>query len=112
MENVWQFMRDNWLSNRIFKSYEDIVALCCQAWNNLIDQPWKIMSLGCANGRRSMTVGISNLESVVVGMAVNVSKVEGAFVGNLSRTGNLSVNRIIDPIIVVLLNQEFMLFYF
>ena len=21
------------------KSYEDIVALCCQAWNNLIDQP-------------------------------------------------------------------------
>ena len=20
--------------------------LCCQAWNNLIDQPWKIMSLG------------------------------------------------------------------
>ena len=36
---------DNWLSNRIFKSYA-IVALCCQAWNNLIDQPWKIMSLG------------------------------------------------------------------
>ena len=31
VENVWQFMRDNWLSNRIFKSYEDIVALCCQA---------------------------------------------------------------------------------
>ena len=29
VENVWQFMRDNWLSNRIFKSYEDIVALCC-----------------------------------------------------------------------------------
>ena len=23
-------MRDNWLSNRIFKSYEDIVALCCR----------------------------------------------------------------------------------
>ena len=45
VENVWQFMRD-WLSNRIFKSYEDIVELCCQAWNNLIDQPWKIMSLG------------------------------------------------------------------
>ena len=46
VENVWQFMRDNWLSNRIFKSYEDIVALCCQARSNLIDQPWKIMSLG------------------------------------------------------------------
>ena len=46
MENIWQFMRDNWLSNRVFKSYDDIVALCCEAWNNLIDQPWKIMSIG------------------------------------------------------------------
>ncbi len=27
VENVWQFMRDNWLSNRIFKDYNDIVAL-------------------------------------------------------------------------------------
>ena len=26
-ENVWQFMRDNWLSNRIFKSFDDIVDL-------------------------------------------------------------------------------------
>ncbi len=46
VENVWQFMRDNWLSNRIFKSYEDIVDHCCFAWNRLVDQPWLIMSLG------------------------------------------------------------------
>jgi putative transposase len=46
VENVWQFMRDNWLSNRIFESYDDIVALCCEAWNNLVDQPWRIMSIG------------------------------------------------------------------
>ncbi len=46
VENVWQFMRDNWLSNRIFKSYDDIVALCCDTWNNLVDRPWKIMSIG------------------------------------------------------------------
>ena len=26
VENVWQFMRDNWLSNRIFKSYDDLVV--------------------------------------------------------------------------------------
>jgi len=44
--NIWQFMRDNWLSNRVFKSHGDIVALCCEAWNKLIDQPWKIMSIG------------------------------------------------------------------
>ena len=44
-ENVWQFMRQNWLSNRIFKSFDDIVNHCCYAWNTLIDQPWKIMSI-------------------------------------------------------------------
>jgi putative transposase len=45
-ENVWQFMRDNWLSNRVFKSYDDIVNHCCDAWNRLVDQPWKIISIG------------------------------------------------------------------
>ena len=45
-ENVWQFMRDNWLSNRVFKSYTDIVDHCCDAWNKLMDQPWRIMSIG------------------------------------------------------------------
>jgi len=45
-ENVWQFMRDNWLSNRVFKSYDDIVNHCCDAWNRLADQPWKIISIG------------------------------------------------------------------
>ena len=46
VENVWQFMRDNWLSNRVFGSYADIVDQCCHAWNKLVDQPWRIMSLG------------------------------------------------------------------
>jgi hypothetical protein len=31
VENVWQFIRDNWLSNRIFKSYDDLVDHCCDA---------------------------------------------------------------------------------
>jgi transposase len=44
-ENVWQFMCDNWLSNRIFKSFDDIVHHCCDAWNKLIDQPWRIISI-------------------------------------------------------------------
>jgi hypothetical protein len=45
-ENVWQFMRDNWLSNRVFRSYADILDHCCYAWNKLIGQPWRIMSIG------------------------------------------------------------------
>jgi len=46
VENIWQFIRDNWLSNSIFKSDDDIVATSCEAWNKLIDQPWKIISIG------------------------------------------------------------------
>lgn len=30
-------MRNNWLSNRVFKSYEDIVDHCCYAWKTLQD---------------------------------------------------------------------------
>ena len=45
-ENVWQYMRDNWLSNRVFVSGRQIVDHCCDAWNKLIDQPWTIMSIG------------------------------------------------------------------
>ena len=29
----------------VFKSYDDIVNHCCFAWNTLVDQPWKIMSI-------------------------------------------------------------------
>src|SRR3954449_11775309 len=46
VENIWQFLRDNWLSSRVFGSYADIVDHCCSAWNRLIDQPWIIMSIG------------------------------------------------------------------
>jgi hypothetical protein len=55
-ENIWQFMRQSWLSNRIFKSFDDIVDHCCYAWNTLIGQPWKIMSIA---RRDWATVGYS-----------------------------------------------------
>ena len=46
VENIWQFIRENWLSNRIFTSYRDILDHCCYAWNRLIEQPWHITSIG------------------------------------------------------------------
>jgi transposase len=46
VENLWQFLRNNWLENRIFQSYTDILDQCCDAWNKLIAQPWRIMSTG------------------------------------------------------------------
>ncbi len=53
VENVWQFMRENRLSNRVFQNYDDILDHCCQAWNNLVSQPERIASIGTrkwANG--------------------------------------------------------------
>ena len=46
VENIWQFLSENWLSNRIFPSYNDILDHCCFAWNQLTEQPSKIMSIG------------------------------------------------------------------
>jgi len=38
-------MRDNWLSNQVFTPNDDIIDHCCEDWNKLIGQPWKIMSV-------------------------------------------------------------------
>ena len=52
VENIWQFMRDNWLSNRVFTSYDNIIDHCCEAWNKLVHQPSRIMSIGRRNWAR------------------------------------------------------------
>jgi transposase len=44
-ENVWQFLRQNDLSNRVFANYETIVDACCVAWNKLIATPERIRSI-------------------------------------------------------------------
>ena len=45
-ENVWQFIRDNWLSNRVFDNMEALLDHCSDAWNKLEAQPWTFMSIG------------------------------------------------------------------
>ena len=45
VENVWQFLRQNHLANRVFKSYTAIVDACCEAWNALIAEPDRIGSI-------------------------------------------------------------------
>lgn len=46
VENVWQYLRQNWLSNRVFDTYDAIIEAACQAWKNLIDRPEAITSIG------------------------------------------------------------------
>ena len=46
VENIWQYLRQNWLSNRVFDGYNDIIDAACEAWQNLLDQPDTIKSIG------------------------------------------------------------------
>jgi transposase len=46
VENVWQYLRQNWLSNTVFENYDAIVDAACAAWRNLIAQPETITSIG------------------------------------------------------------------
>lgn len=46
VENIWQLLRDNCLYNKIIRSYDEIIALSCEAWNKLIEQPSAIVSIG------------------------------------------------------------------
>ena len=46
VENVWQYLRQNWLSNRVFEGYDAIINAACGAWRNLLAQPGTIKSIG------------------------------------------------------------------
>jgi transposase len=46
VENIWQYLRANYLSNRVFENYEAIVEAACEGWNKLISQPQTITSIG------------------------------------------------------------------
>ena len=45
VENVWQFLRQNHLSNRVYETYEAIVDACYAAWNALVAEPARITSI-------------------------------------------------------------------
>jgi len=49
VENIWQYLRQTWLSNRVFETYDDIVEAACDAWRRLIAQPKTITSIGSRN---------------------------------------------------------------
>jgi transposase len=45
VENIWQYLRQNQLSNRVFESYDAIVDACCDAWNKLTAERGRIQSI-------------------------------------------------------------------
>ncbi|UNK06511.2 IS630 family transposase [Psychrobacter raelei] len=44
-EQVWQYLKQHWLSNRCFESYDVIVDAACDAWNALCNETNLIRSI-------------------------------------------------------------------
>ena len=45
VENLWEYLRKNKLANRLYETYEDIVEVCCEAWNALMATPDCVASI-------------------------------------------------------------------
>ncbi len=52
-ENVWQYLRQNYLSNRAF---DTIVDACCNAWNSLAAQTDRITSMATRDRAQQVRV--------------------------------------------------------
>lgn len=46
VEQVWQYLRASFLSNRDFETYDDIIEAACDVWRHLIAVPQTITSIG------------------------------------------------------------------
>ena len=55
VENVWQYLRQNWLSNPVFENYDAIVDAACDAWRRLIAQPEPSRPSACEIGPTSVS---------------------------------------------------------
>jgi hypothetical protein len=54
-ENIWQYLRGNFLSHCVFDTYEAILDACCDAWNARMATPDLIASIGTREWARVKT---------------------------------------------------------
>ena len=45
IERVWLYLRERFLSHRLWPTYDDILAACCAAWTRLRGEPGRFRSL-------------------------------------------------------------------
>ena len=45
VERIWLYLRERFLSLRLFNSTEAIIEACCIAWNKLVAEPGRLKSL-------------------------------------------------------------------
>ena len=46
MENVWDYLRGNKLSSRVWNTYQTMRDVCKEAWNFIANDPERIKSIG------------------------------------------------------------------
>ena len=44
-EQVWEFLKQNHLSNCFFDDYDSLLDACCNAWNDLTEEVGRIKSI-------------------------------------------------------------------
>jgi len=55
-ENVWEYLRQNKLSLRVWDDYTAIVDTCCTAWNDFMATPERITSIATRDWARAVNV--------------------------------------------------------
>ena len=45
IELLWKYLREHYLSNRLYKDYKELLEVGCMAWNNLIENVGRIKSI-------------------------------------------------------------------
>jgi transposase len=45
VENVWEYLRANYLSISVWDTYDQIVDACCRAWNAFISDTHRVVSI-------------------------------------------------------------------
>jgi transposase len=55
IERVWLYLRERFLSHRLWPTYDDILDACCSAWNALLAETGRIRSLCSPDWTTSVT---------------------------------------------------------
>ena len=72
VENIWQYLRQNWLSNRVFDTYEDIIDAACAAWRKLIAKPETITSIAPHRSKiRAVRIRASSVQQMTQSMSLS-----------------------------------------
>ena len=56
IENLWQFLRHNFLNARVHDGCQAVVDACCDAWNRLRAIPGKIRSITTREWARTASI--------------------------------------------------------